>query len=393
MHFASCGTGALGLGAALLLSGCHNFFVCDKASCPSSGGGGSSTTDYAYVSNASKGSTYVAEYNVGNGSLAAISGSPFNMTFVPVAMTVAPNNAYLYAATLPTATNPGIYLFSINSSTGALSAAASGNVLITGTFASMDISPDGNYLFTLDSLGTTLNEYKIDSSTGLLALAGSFPLPPGGLCALSAGTPVTQTCTVKAGPSGQFVATALGTTGTEIFPYNSTSGITSTSAKLIPSGSTQANPTGDFSVTLDKNNYLYIARTSALAVYQITDSTGTATLRFNQTYSNTAVPRSVVLNSGENYVYTANEGAGTISAFGVGANGTLTQVSGSPFAGPATASALGVDKSGKYMVAAGYNGSSGVQLLSIGTTGSLSLTTSAGTGTSTTIPVVLAMSH
>ena len=45
------------------------------------------------------------------------------------------------------------------------------------------------------------------------------------------------------------------------------------------------------------------------------------------------------------------------------------------------------------MVAAGYNGTSGVQLFTIGANGALTLVTSAGTGTSTDFPAVLALSH
>jgi len=371
-----------------LLAGCHNFFICQKASCPS--GGGSTTSDWAYVSNASAGSTDIYAYDIGNGSLAAISGSPYNIGFAPVAMSVAPSNGFLYAATLPTATNPGIYMFAINSN-GQLSSANSGNVLISIDVSSMDISPDGNFLFVLNSLGTGLTEYQVNTSTGFLTLASTFPIPPTA-CAL-AGTPVSQTCTVKVAPSGQFVVASLGSAGTVIYPYSSTQGITSTNPTLIPSGSTQQNPTGDFSVALDRNNFIYIARTATLAVYQITDAAGDATLRSTASYDANTRPRSVVLSTNYNDVFTANIGAGNISGYTIGSTGTLTALSGSPFAGPSSVSALGADKSGKYMVAAGYNGTSGVQLFSVGTNGALTLITSAGTGTSTGFPAILALSH
>ena len=384
---AGLGLGALGLAATTLLAGCHNFFVCQKASCPS--GGGSTTTDYVYVSNATAGSTDISAYDIGNGSLAAISGSPFNIGFQPVAMSVSPNNAFLYVATLPGATNPGIYLFNINSS-GGLSTGNGGDVLISATISSMAISPDGNYLFVVNSLGTILTEYQTNTSTGLLSLVSSFPLP-GAACTL-AGTPVTQTCTVAVAPSGQFVAASLGTAGTTVFPYSSSSGITSTNYTLIPSGSTTTSPTGDFSVVLDNNNYAYIARTSTLAVYSISSS-GTATLQSTATYSGSAAPRDVVLSGNQNYVYTANPGAGNISGFSIGASGALTTLSGSPFTGPSNVSAIGVDKSGSYMVATGYNGTSGVQLFTVGTGGVLTLVTSAGTGTSTAYPAILALTH
>ena len=392
-RIAARGCAALGLSAILLLAGCHNFFVCEgKADCPSSGGGGggSTTSDWVYVSNAASGATNISAYNIGNGSLAAIPGSPFNIGFSPVAMSVSPNDAFLYAATLPSVGSPGIYMWTINSS-GAITVGNGGNALITAQVSSMDVSPDGNFLFTVDVAATALTEYSINSN-GLLALASAFPLPPS-VCALT-GSPVSQTCTVKVAPSGQFVVASLGSAGTVIYPYNSTQGITTTSPTLIGSGSTTTNPTGDYSVTMDSNNFIYIARTAALAVYQITDTSGDATLQFNVTYPSTATPRSVALSLNQGYVYTANQGAGTISAFSIVSSGALTQLTGSPFTGPSSLSAIGTDKSGSYMVALGYNGSTGLQLFTIGTGGTLTLTTSAGTGTSTTtVPAIMALSH
>src|SRR5215469_12434500 len=386
---AARGCAVLSLSASLLLlAGCHNFFICQKASCPS--GGGSTTTDWAYVSNASAGSTDIYAYDIGNGSLAAISGSPYNIGFAPVAMSVSPSNGFLYAATLPTVTNPGIYMFAINS-TGQLSSANNGNVLISNVVSSMDISPDGNFLFVLNVLGTTLTEYQINPTTGFLTLASTFPIPTT-TCTLI-GTPVAQSCTVKVAPSGQFVVASLGSAGTLIYPYTSSQGITSTNPMLIPSGSTQQNPSGDFSVALDKNNFIYIARTATLAVYQITDAAGDAKLVSTATYSSTATPRSVTLSNNDNDVFTANIGAGNISGYTINSTGTLSSLNGSPLAGPSIGSALGADKSGKYMIAVGYNGTSGVQLFSVGSNGAPSLITSAGTGTSTGFPAILALSH
>lgn len=379
------GGAALVLAATALLAGCHNFFVCEKASCPSSGSG-STTGDYVYVSNATTGSTYLSGYDVGDGALTAISGSPFNLDYVPVAMSVAPDDDFLYIASAANASNPGIYVYSIGS-TGALTIQNSGAVDISGAIASMDVSADGGYLFAVNTLGTLLTEYQIDTSTGLLTQAASFALP-GTLCALT-GTPVSQGCTVKVSPGGAYVVVALGTAGFAVFPYTSTSGITTTSYTLV---SPPSSTTGDYSLALDDNNYAYVASTTALTSYSITSAA--ITQESTQSYSSTTtIPRSVVLSSGQDYVYTANEGTGNISGYGIGDSGALTQISGSPFTGPTNVSAIGVDKSGTYMVAAGYNGSSGVQLFTVGSTGALTLVTSAATGTSTSIPTILAMTH
>lgn len=379
---------ALALATSALLSGCHNFFVCaNKGSCPAttttSGGG-----NYVYLSNASTGSGAVAAYNISGGTLTAI-GSPVNVGFVPIALSIAPSDSFLYVATIPGATSPGIYRYSIGSD-GALTVGNGGSAIVADQIASMDISPDGNFLFTVNSSGQFMNEYKVNTSTGALTLATAVALP-GISCSLT-GAPASQSCTVKVSPAGNFVVVALGTAGDAIFPYSSTAGLTSNGFTLIPSGTTTAAPSGDFSVALDKNNFAYIARTSALAVYSIAP-TGAATAEFTTSYSSSAVPRSVVLSNGYSFVYTANEGAGTISEFGIGSGGTLSQLSGSPLTGPANVSALGVDKTGSYLVAAGYNGSSGVQLFAIGTNGALSLKASAGSGTSTAFPAVLAMTH
>jgi 6-phosphogluconolactonase (cycloisomerase 2 family) len=380
-----------------MLAGCQNFFVCEnKPACPSggTGGGTGSTTDFAYVSNSSTGSTYVAEYDLTSGALTAISGSPFNLQFQPVALNISPNNKFLYAATLPGVTNPGIYLFNI-ASDGSLSAAFSGNAVIITAVSSMAISPDGGFLFALRSDGTNIDEYQINSSTGGLSLALTIPVPIS-ICTLVGGTgniPASQTCSVTVAPSGQFVVAALGTAGDAIYPYTSGSGVTSATPVQISSGSTQSAPSGDYSVVLDTNNFAYIARTAALAVYQITDTAGDAIQKSSASYSSGVTPRSVVLNNSQDYVFTANEGASTISSYNIQSDGSLVAATGSPFAAPTNVSALGVDNSGKYMVAAGYNSSNGVQLFTLSSAGTLTLITSAATGTSPAYPVVLAMSH
>ena len=382
---------ALALASTLLLSGCHNFFVCQKSSCSSSGGGTTTGSgNYLYVSNSASSSTSLAGYDISKGALTAISGSPFPLGYVPVALNITPSDSFLYIATIPGATSPGVYVYSI-ASNGVLTIGNGGKAVVADQIASMDISPDGNYLFTVSTTGLIMNEYQINGSTGGLTAVTSLQLP-GLTCALTLGTPVTQSCTVKVSPSGQFVVVSLGTAGDVIFPYTSTSGITSGNYNLIESGTTTANPTGDFSVGLTKNNFAYIARTSTLAAYSI-GSTGAPTSLGSISYASGATPRSVTLSSGYNYVYTANEGGSTISEFAIGTSGGLTQLSGSPVAAPTNVSALGVDKTGAYLAAAGYNATSGVQLYTIGSNGALTSAASTGSGTSTAYPAVLVLTH
>ncbi len=344
------------------------------------------TGDYAYVANSSAGITSLSEYNVGAGSLASV--GTINLGYIPVALAVAPTNTFLYVASAPGSANPGIYLYNIATG-GALSVANSGTALATDQVASMAVSPDGNWLFTVNSSGITMNEYQVTTGTGLLTLKATITLP-GTDCLLSVATPTSQTCSVAVSPSEEYVVASLGTAGDAVFSYTSAAGITGSNFNTIASGYSTTNPTGDFSVVLDSNNFAYIAQTNSLVVYQINS---TITEEGTLGYAAGTTPRSVSLNKSGNTLFTANEGTGTISSFGISGNGALAAVAGSPFTGPANVSALGVDNSGLYLVAVGYDASAGVRLYSVSSTGVLKQVAMAAAGTNPVLPALVAMTH
>ena len=379
----------------LPLTACTNFFQCEKASCPTTGSGSGSgsgtpttnTGDFAYVANSVAGTTYLSEYSISSNALNSL-GS-LSLGYIPVALAVAPSNSFLYVASVPGIASPGIYLYSIGS-TGTLTAANNGAALVTDTISSMAVSPDGNWLYTVNVDGITMAEYSVNTSTGALTLSGETTLP-GSTCSLNTAAPVSQTCSVAVSPSKEYVVASLGASGDIVYSYTSANGISGATAQEIPSGYSVSNPTGDFSVALDLNNYAYIARTSSLGVYEIESTTvpEVATLGF----AAGSVPRSVTLSTNYEYLYTADEGAGTVSGFGIGNNGSLTAITGSPFAGPANVSALAVDNTGGYMVAVGYDANTGVRLYSISASGVLAQVAQAGSGTSLAYPALVAMTH
>ena len=377
--------------ALLTLNGCAGFFVSPTSTTTTTtttGTATSTTGDYAYVANSSAGDTSLSEYNVSAGSLTSVGA--INLGYVPVALAVAPTNSFLYVASAPGSTSPGVYLYNIAPGSGILSAANSGNVLATDTVASMAVSADGNWLFTVSSTGIAMNEYQLNTSTGGITLASTFTLPGLLGCVLGTGsttTPASQTCSVAVSPSGNYVVVALGTAGDAVFTYSSASGITGSGFSTIAPSSAAS---GDFSVVLDTNNYAYIARTGSIGVYGLGSTlinTG------NLTYASGVVPRGITLNKPDNYLFTANEGTGTISSFGVSGAAALNATPGSPFAGPAHVSALGIDNTGVYMVAVGYNATTGVQLYSVSSTGVLTQVAAAASGTNTVLPALVAMTH
>ena len=110
--------------AALCLTGCNGFWK----PLPSTGGGGGTTTltsgDF-YVLNV--GTSQMVGLYVNAGTLTALPGSPYTLSATPIAITVAPNNAFLYVSTLG-----GIFVYTINTTTGQLTLGNNGQAITSG---------------------------------------------------------------------------------------------------------------------------------------------------------------------------------------------------------------------------------------------------------------------
>jgi 6-phosphogluconolactonase len=383
-----------------LLSGCGNFFSCEgKTSCPtppatcvasstvtcpptgtgSSTGSGSSTNDFAYVANSVTSANDVDAYNLGSGALTAVSGSPLPFDYSPTSMVVTPANTFLYAASDSelTAGAGFIYGYSFGAA-GALNSLSS-MPLESESVTSLAVSPDGNWLFSLDTNGLTLEEYSIDTTTGALTFAATYGITG------ASGAEVTPT-SVAIAPSGDFLVVSLGTGGAETFSLNETTGVAASVTLLSPA----STAIGIYAAAIDVNNNLYLAGTDGLSVYSTT-AAGVPTLL--KTYSTGNGAHSVAINSASTYVYVGNQSDGTISGFSIGTNAALTALAGSPYTGPTTVDALAFDSTSAYLIASGYNASTGIQLFSVGTAGALSSVATAGTGTSTLIPGAIATTH
>ncbi|MCA9794808.1 MAG: beta-propeller fold lactonase family protein, partial [Candidatus Eremiobacteraeota bacterium] len=80
-------------------------------------------------------------------------------------------------------------------------------------------------------------------------------------------------------------------------------------------------------------------------------------------------PVMVRTHPNQNLIYVANQGSDNISVFSVGANGLLTAVAGSPFAGPLGVTSIAVDPTGRFLYAAGNTNQ--IRSFTIGADGSL----------------------
>ena len=121
------------------LTGCSDFFVPVNGSGSGSGGSGTGAVDYVYVGNAQ--TSTVSGFQVGAGVLTNLPNMPYNLGFSPAAMVVHPSNNFLYVAGVSS-----IFMYTIGSN-GSLSAASVGAGVAVASVNSIDISPDGNWLF------------------------------------------------------------------------------------------------------------------------------------------------------------------------------------------------------------------------------------------------------
>ena len=367
----------------LLTTGCAGFFVY-PGSLP--GGGSGTGTEFVYVINQAAGQTTgtLAGYSIGTNTLTAVTGSPQNLSFIPVAIAVNHANTMVFVAG-----NNVIDTFAIGSG-GALSLLTSNNLLEDAI--AIDVSPDGQYLLGLDANGTRLNEVLIDeysiSSNGVLTAGPAN----GTVYPQQASQGTLEPSAIKFAPNGQLLFLALGTAGDLVYTFNSDTLSSQPSQPIaVPNSST-----ADLAVAVSPNgSTVYFARSygnpGSVAAYTITSGTVTAV-------SGTSVsagdrPCAVVVNTAGTNVYVANElSGGNITGYSGAASGNLTQLGNSPYSISAP-TALAVDHSGAYLLAVSYITSvNNLNMYSFDSSGNLVLQTSLNTGSQAT-PVGLAATY
>ena len=377
--------GAAGLGLAMLLTGCNGFFVDPNTTTTTTAG--STTSDYLYTINSAN---TLSEFVVGTATLTAVSGSPLTLPTGLAASSIAVTraNSFVYVGGAG-----AIECYSIGS-TGALTQVTSGGATETANFISLDTSPDGQWLFALDNVSTTIPKlyvFGINTSTGALSLDTNPTL------ITISGTGTVAARSVHVSSAGSFVGVALGGGGDDVYAFNTTTGVLT----LANGGTTSpiSGYTDDDIAFNEAETYGWIARggpssgQSQIVPFQI--GTGGVINVLNSAITAGNVPYALRLNSTGAYLYAANRGDSTVSAYTVGATGGLTAISGSPFASGDAVSALAEDNGAAYLIAAAVGGTPDLTMYSFDATtaGKLDSSTTANNGTGTAGTIALATTH
>jgi len=347
-------------------------------------GGGGTTGNRVYIANQAANS--IGAFAIGTGTLATINNSPVATSYKPVSMVVTPNNTLLYVGSA----TGGIFVYFINSD-GSLTTPSTGSQPAGVLAPALTVSPDGQWLIALDGTTKQLDIFQINASTGALT---SVNAP----ATYSATSGTWQPSDVRVSPDGTLIFAALGTAGDVTFNFNTSTGL-ATSSQSLGTGNAA---TGDFGLAVSKTGYLYIARSGTnggVAVYSI-GSGGSLTSVTGSPFAAGSGTFSVALDSTGTYAYAANRTDGTISGYTIVPATTvlglsLTQLSGSPYTSGTTVQSIGIDSTNKYLLAAAVGGAPDLTMYSFDITvpGKLIPATSVATGVSPAGAVALALTH
>jgi 6-phosphogluconolactonase (cycloisomerase 2 family) len=301
-------------------------------------------------------SSTLAGYSISSGSLNLISNSSFTLTGAS-AVAIDPTGSYLWAAT-----TSGITPYKI-SSTGALT---QGSVIFGDTVSNaLEVDPSGKWLLDA-SLAGYLYAYPITTS-GTQDTSRSVQTQ-------SLASTYVHTGGIAISPSGStypIIAVALGTTGTQVFPF--TSGNTSPigspySPTIAPYG--QSGVAAAVAVAFDPSNrFLYIGETDgfpgsttgnsgALRAYKISSSS--VSQISSSPYASGGTTPHAILASSNGYVYVANwQGTadGVVTAFLLNASTPSLTLQSNTVSTGVEPYSMAVDSTGDFVLVVNNQGS------------------------------------
>jgi hypothetical protein len=384
--------------AALCLTGCKGFW--DAPSSSSGGGGGSTTltSGFFYVLNTAT-NELVGLY-VNAGTTTSISNSTFNLGAVPLAVTVAPNNGFLYVSTLG-----GIFAYSITS-TGQLTLLNNGQAISADPAVSMQVDATNSWLIesipgTPGTSNASLFAIPLNSSTGLLA-ANKVGIT----------LPAATVQQVAISPDNSFVLVAMGSGGTATIPFVSRNtnpfGAVGTIAPISTSGAALSVAFDPVISPATSPRLFYIGET--VAVGGSSNTGGLRAFNFSSVKEISGspfaisglAPYSILPFSNGSYVYVVSRqtsigSTGVIAGFSISdTNNTpaLTAL-GSTFSAGTNPEALVEDSTGAFVFCVNFGGSPDLLGYTIDTThpGYLDQVVSSSTGTDPVQPGAIAAIH
>jgi 6-phosphogluconolactonase (cycloisomerase 2 family) len=253
----------------------------------------------------------------------------------PQAITIDPSGQFALVADGANAT---VLVFSINPANGALTpvgspVAAASNV--GGNPSSIAVDPSDKFVYVTDQYEAQVFSFTFNAATGALTPLGSSPTPSGN-------TPVW----VSIDPTGQFLYVSnQGDSTASGWTINGAGALTATAGSPYAAEfATGGNPEV---VAIDPTDqFLYVTDVveSTVVGFNIAPTTGVLSPMAGSPFTVGGGPWGEAIDPSGQFLYTTNSYDGTISMFTINATtGALTPVPGSPLAAPSAPSAIAIE--------------------------------------------------
>jgi len=306
------------------------------------------TGQFAYTVNEGSGDITMFTVNAGGtlGSFASVSGrySPGAIAFARGTSPVSRIPRFVYTA------NHGsndVSAFVINPGSGALSTV--GTPVSAGTQAfSIAADPAGRFLYVGNEASNNVSGFKIDAGSGALTPVQGQPFAAG-----------TNPNGITVDPSGRFVYTAnVNSNNISVFSIDLSTNPTS---GALAAGTAKTAGTQPSSVTVDPSGrFLYAANLASgnVSAYKIDAGSGALTEMVGSPFllKGSATPFFITVNPTGKFVYVANWITGTndtVSVLSINlGDGSLTELSASPFAAGKGSRSIAMDGAGKFVYVA-----------------------------------------
>ena len=288
----------------------------------------------------------------------------------PNSAVMSSDNKYLYVGNA----DGGISAYAI-ASDGSLSA-LSGSPYATGvTPVSLAIESGDNYLCALDTTSSAISVYRISSSTGSLSAVQTVYFS-------SVATVSGPLYAVRAAAHKKYLYVALGTDGIWVYKVGTNGTLTYVTSGKAPSGGLSMD------VTIEPNgNFAYVPDgVSGVWAYSV-DQSGRLTVLSSSPFALGTHPVAAAVDPSGKYVCVVNQGANSLSAFTRNSDGTLSVLAGQPRTG-LTPTSVTVESSGRFVYVTNENQSPDVSIFQIQSDGSLASLGSTSSGTAPIASVV-----
>jgi 6-phosphogluconolactonase (cycloisomerase 2 family) len=270
---------------------------------------------FAYVGDQCNGQVEVLSINASTGDLTDLGPTSLaNNDSVPWVSSIAitPDSKYLYVSD-----NVQLNGFSINQTSGALTALPGFPMTLGTQPFSVATSPDGKYVYVSDDSDDTIYGFSVNSSTGALTAIPGSPFP----CLVSACDGLTVDGAAK------FVyASAQGDKAVQGWKIGTNGALTSVGAS-IGAGLTPfqviADPLGRYIYTMNDQDDNYNG-------YSINTSTGVLTSIAGSPFTASGQPQGGVVDPSGKFVYASDCSNDKITGSSIGAGGALTTLGSMP---------------------------------------------------------------